>query len=267
MGPGVERLGSTGPAPGRSAPAYRGDMDADHPAAAEGTPIGRRVVLGLLGLGALGIVTGRRVQDGLSTTLAPVQQRDPTGLAGLLPLGDTFRYYSVTGAVDQPAAGAYRLTVSGLVGRPAAHTLDDLAAMPQTELVRDFQCVTGWRVPDVPWAGVRLAHLIELAGPAPEAAAVRFISFDGTYSESLTLDQARRDDVLVALRMLGAPVTHDHGGPVRLCVAPMYGYKSLKWLSGIELTSEVQPGYWEDRGYSVDAWVGRSNGRDDDPTG
>lgn len=242
-------------------------MPPDQPVPAEGAPIGRRVVLGLLGLGALGIVTGRRLQDGLSAALAPVQLRDPTGLTSLLPLGNTFRYYSVTGGVDEQDAESYRLTVSGLVDRPATHTLADLAAMPQTEVVRDFQCVTGWRVPDVPWAGVRLAHLIELAGPVAGATAVRLTSFDGAYSESLTLDQARRDDVLVALRMLDAPVTHDHGGPVRLFVAPMYGYKSLKWLSGIELTQAVQPGYWEDRGYSVDAWVGRSNGRDDVPTG
>jgi len=232
----------------------------------DGVPVGRRVVLGLLGLGALGIVTGTRVQDGLSALLAPVQTGDPTGLVSLLPLGNTFRFYSVTGAVDEADAGDYRLTVSGLVQQPGEHSLDDLRAMPQTELVRDFQCVTGWRVPDVPWAGVPLGHLLDLAGPAPEATAVRLTSFDGTYTESLTIEQARRDDVLVALRMLDGPVSHDHGGPVRLYVAPMYGYKSIKWLSGIELTRDVVPGYWEDRGYSVDGWVGSSNGRSDDPT-
>ncbi len=59
---------------------------------------------------------------------------------------------------------------------------------------------------------------------------------------------------------------HAHGGPVRLYVAPMYFYKSAKWLSGITLTDEVRPGYWEKRGYDIDAWVGRSNGRDDEPT-
>jgi DMSO/TMAO reductase YedYZ molybdopterin-dependent catalytic subunit len=232
-----------------------------------GTPVGRRVVLGLLGLGALGVVGGARLQSGLSAVLAPIQVHDPTGLVSLFPLGNTFRYYSVTGGVAERTAADYRLSVSGLVGQPARHSLADLQAMPQTELVRDFQCVTGWRVPDVPWSGVRLGHLLDLAGPAAEATAVRLTSFDGTYTESLTMEQARRDDVLVALRMLGAPVTHDHGGPVRLYVAPMYGYKSLKWLSGIELTGGVVPGYWEDRGYSVDGWVGSSNGRVDDPTG
>ena len=53
---------------------------------------------------------------------------------------------------------------------------------------------------------------------------------------------------------------------MRLYVAPMYGYKSCKWLDRIELTKEVEEGYWEVRGYDVDGWVGRSNGRDDDAT-
>jgi DMSO/TMAO reductase YedYZ molybdopterin-dependent catalytic subunit len=235
--------------------------------ASDGTPVGRRVVLGLLGLGALGIVGGARLQQGLSAALAPLEARDPTGLIGLLPLGDTFRYYSVTGGVARPRAADYRLTVSGLVRHPGAHTLADLRAMPQTDLVRDFQCVTGWRVPAVAWAGVPLGRLLDLAGPTDGATAVRLTSFDGAYTESLTLEQARRPDVLVALRMLDGPVTHDHGGPVRLYVASMYGYKSLKWLSGIELTRDVVPGYWEDRGYAVDGWVGSSNGRSDAPTG
>src|SRR3954471_15242024 len=152
-------------------------MPPDVPGPADGVPVGRRVVLGLLGLGALGIVGGARLQSGLSAAFAPIETRDPTGLVGLLPLGNTFRYYSVTGAVDEQATGDYRLSVSGLGGRPAEHTLADLAAMPRTDLVRDFQCVTGWRVPDVPWAGVRLGHLLDLADPAPGATAVRLTSF------------------------------------------------------------------------------------------
>jgi len=158
--------------------------------------------------------------------------------------------------------------VNGLVGTPSTYTLADLQLMPQTMLTRDFQCVTGWRVPQVHWSGVRLSDLLDLANPQPTATAIRFGSFDGTYSESLTLEQARRADVIVALRMLGKPVTHDHGGPVRMYVAPMYGYKSTKWLSTIELTAAVEPGYWERTGdYAVDGWIGESNGREDDPVG
>lgn len=222
---------------------------------ANGTPVGRRTVLGLLGLGALGVVTGHRVQDGLASLLAPIQQRDPTGLLSLIPLGDTFRFYSVTGSVPRRTAATYRLTVSGLIARPATYTLADLQAMPQTTLVRDFQCVTGWRVPQVHWTGVRLSDLLDRAGPTATAKAVRFSSFDGTYTESMTLDEARRGDVIVALQMLGHAVTHDHGGPVRIYAAGMYGYKSTKWLSGIELTDREIPGYWETRGYDIDGTI------------
>jgi DMSO/TMAO reductase YedYZ molybdopterin-dependent catalytic subunit len=227
----------------------------------DGSPVGRRVVLGLVGLGALGIVTGTRAQNAVTSVLAPIQLRDPTGLTSLLPVGDTFRFYSVTGGVPTKDAASYRLVVDGLVDHPTTLTLADLRAMPQTSLVRDFQCVTGWRVPQVHWQGVRLSTLLDHAGVRAEGRAIRLTSFDGTYTDSLTLDQARLPDVIVALQMLGGDVTHDHGGPVRLYVAPMYGYKSVKWLSGIEVTDQVVPGYWEHRWYDVDGFVGESNGR------
>ena len=140
------------------------------------------------------------------------------------------------------------------------------AARPPVQLTRDFQCVTGWRVHDVKWVGVRLRDLLDDAGVQPTAKAVRFTSFDGVYTESLTLEQARRDDVLVAYKLDGQNLSRIHGGPVRLAVTPMYGYKSLKWLDTIELTDQVEPGYWEHRGYDVNGWVGHSNGRSDDPT-
>ena len=222
------------------------------PSELDGTPVGRRVVLGLLGLGALGVVTGGAVQDGLSRLLA----NDPTGLSGLVPLGNTFRYYSITGSVEPQGAATYRLAVSGEVDRPATYTLAELEALPQVQLTRDFHCVTGWEVDDVPWTGVRLADLVDQAAPTAAAKAVRFTSFDGAYTENMTLDQARADDVIVALTMYGKPVTHDHGGPVRVYAAPMYGYKSTKWLSGIELVTSNQPGYWEQRGYPLDGFIG-----------
>jgi DMSO/TMAO reductase YedYZ molybdopterin-dependent catalytic subunit len=226
----------------------------------DGKPIGRRTILGLIALAGVGVVRGAAIQDGLVKVLAPIELRDPTGLTSLIPVGDSFRFYSVTGAVPTKTAQTYRLAIDGMVTQPASYTLAELQAMPQTRLVRDFQCITGWRVPQVHWSGVRLSTLLDRAEPAAGAKAVRFRSFDGTYTESLTLEQARRDDVIVALQMLGAPVTHNHGGPVRMYVAPMYGYKSTKWLSGIELTANVEPGYWEHRGYPVDGFINPGQG-------
>ncbi|MEU8970026.1 molybdopterin-dependent oxidoreductase [Streptomyces monashensis] len=231
-----------------------------------GTPVGRRVFLGTLGLGALGVVAAPTLQRGMEGFLGAVAGKDPTGLTGLLPNGGGFRYYSVAASVPNRTAADYRLTIDGLVDHPRTYTLSDLRALPQTRLVKDVQCVTGWRVPGTPFEGVRLADLLAAAGVRSAAKAIRFTCFDGTYTESLTLDQARRPDILVALRMQDKDIGHDHGGPVRLYVAPMYFYKSAKWLSGITVTDHVQPGYWENLGYDVDAWVGKSNGRTDAPT-
>ena len=211
----------------------------------KGTPLGRRLVLGMVGLGVVGIGVGRQLSEGLSNTVASVAP----GLASVIPATGGFRIY----------------TVSGLVDRELTLTFDDIAALPQTGITADFQCVTGWRVNDVPWSGVLLSDLLRESGVKESARALRFLSFDGVYTESLTLDQAMQPDVLVATSMWGKPITREHGGPVRLYVVPMYGYKSLKWLSGIELGATVVPGYWEQLGYDVDAWVGESNGRSDDP--
>lgn len=228
-------------------------------ATTEGTPIGRRVVLGMLGLGAAGIVFGKSVQDGLARTLSP-------NVAALLPSGGRFRIYTVTGFLPRKATADYRFALGGLVDRPLDLGFADLIDRAPTALTRDFQCVTGWRVPDVAWKGVKLADLLDEAGVQSTATAIRLFSFDGAYTESLTLEQARRDDVLVAYEMEGKPVSRAHGGPVRLLMAPMYGYKSIKWLDRIDVVDEVVPGYWEVRGYDIDAWVGTSNGRDDAPT-
>jgi len=230
-----------------------------------GKPIGRRVFFGLVGLGAAGVVFGAKVQNKIEQWAAPLEAKDVTGLLSLLPLG-RFRFYTVTGSFPHRDRNKYTLQVTGLVERPLTLSYAQLVGMPKTRLVRDFQCVTGWRVPKVHWTGVRLSDVLDRAGVKPEATALRFVSFDGTYTESLTLAQARRSDVLVAYELDDSPLSSDHGGPVRLYVAPMYGYKSCKWLESIELTAQVEPGYWEERGYDVDGWVGHSNGRDDAPT-
>ncbi len=210
--------------------------------------VGRRVFLGMVGLGAAGVAVGAAVQQRVGSALG-------SGLGRLLPGGDQFVLYTVTGSFPKIPASSYRLEVTGMVHNPLRLTLADLEAMPKVTLVRTFQCVTGWRVPDVHWEGVLLSDLLDRAGVNASATALTFESYDGADSESLTLDQARLPDVIVATRMLGAPITSEHGGPVRLYVAPMFGYKSLKWLSAIRVTNQVVPGFWERNGYPVNAWL------------
>ncbi|MEU7019024.1 molybdopterin-dependent oxidoreductase [Streptomyces sp. NPDC046203] len=221
----------------------------------EGAPVGRRALLGVLAAGAVGVVAGPPLQRGWGKALAAASQVDGTGLTGLLPNPGGFRYFSVVGSVPRKSERNYALTIGGLVDRPRTYTLPQLRALPQTRVVGDVVCTDGWRVDGTPFEGVKLADLLDAAGVRGEAGAVRFTCFDGAYSESLTLEQARRSDVLVALNLQDKPITHEQGGPVRLYVAPMYFYKSAKWLSGIEVTEKVVPGFWEERGYPVDGWL------------
>jgi DMSO/TMAO reductase YedYZ molybdopterin-dependent catalytic subunit len=218
--------------------------------------VGRRVFLGMGVLGAAGIVFGAKVQNVLGSALG-------SGLGGLLPGGNRFRIYTVSGSYPKISESEYRLEISGLVDNPQIFTLADLKEMPPTSFVQEFQCVTGWTVSDVHWEGVKLSDILDKAGVKAKAVALSFESYDNTDYESLTLEQARLPDVIVAYRMLGAPVTVEHGGPVRLYVGPMFGYKSLKWLSAIRVVDQVIPGFWELRGYPVNGWRDGSTGPTD----
>ncbi|MFD9006726.1 molybdopterin-dependent oxidoreductase [Streptomyces sp. NPDC059582] len=222
---------------------------------ADGAPVGRRAMLGMLAAGAAGLAASPQLQRGWEGFLGAASQVDATGLTGLLPNPGGFRYYSVVGSVPRKNETNYELRIDGLVERPKNYTLPELRAMRQTRVVADVLCTDGWRVDDTPFEGVKLSDLLDAAGVRSEGVAIRFSCFDGAYTESLTLEQARRSDVLVALNMQDGPITHEHGGPVRLFVAPMYFYKSAKWLSGITVTDKVIPGFWEERGYAVDGWL------------
>ncbi|NUP46791.1 MAG: molybdopterin-dependent oxidoreductase [Catenulispora sp.] len=212
-------------------------------------------MLGVLGAGAAGLAAAPYLQAGWEKVLAKASQADPTGLTGLLPNPGGFRYYSIVGSVPRKNDTNYELRIDGLVDKVKTYTLADLRALPQTRIVHDVQCTDGWRVENTPFEGVKLSDLLDDAGVAAAGKALQFTSFDGAYTENLTLEQARRADMLVALRMQDAPITHEHGGPVRLYAAPMYFYKSAKWLSGITVTDRVVPGYWEERGYDIDGWL------------
>lgn len=230
---------------------------------ASGSPIGRRIILGMAAVGAAGIAFGSRISGPVNRAVNALSGGSSNGLSQLLPVGNDFRIYTVTGGYPTRSIDEYQLAINGLVRNPLTLSFTDLQARPVLEMTRDFQCVTGWRVDDVHWRGVALADLLDEAQMHDSAQAIRFKSFDGVYSESLTLAQARRRDVLVAYEMIGQQVTREHGGPVRLYVPSMYGYKSIKWLESIEVVDRVIPGYWERLGYDVDAYVGASNGRRD----
>ena len=95
--------------------------------------------------------------------------------------------------------------------------------------------MTGWKVSNVRWAGVRIKDVLGEVGKAKGAVAMTFVSAEVPYSDSLTVQQALLPDVMLAYEMDGKPLSRAHGAPVRLVMPQMYGYKSVKWVNHIEL--------------------------------
>jgi DMSO/TMAO reductase YedYZ molybdopterin-dependent catalytic subunit len=220
----------------------------------ETRPYGRRAFLGLLAGGLSAFAWAGPVSRALSPITSSFSQLS----ANLLPLGG-WRIYTITGVMPDVDAARWRLRVDGLVERPASFSLAQLQALPRAEQTSTFHCVTGWTVKDVHWSGVRFGDLLAQVAPLPQARALRFVSAERPYEDSLTLAQALAPDALLALGMDHQPLSRPHGAPARAVIPRMYGYKGVKWLERIELVATQPEGYWERLGYDQDAWVRRSN--------
>ena len=153
------------------------------------------------------------------------------------------------GDVPEIPRERWSLVVDGAVEAPLTLSWDDLLALPQVERQVDFHCVTGWSVLDVAWRGVPLDAVLALAGPTAAATHLMAHARDG-YSANLPLEEALKDDVLVAHTLRGAPLPRAHGGPARIVVPQLWAWKGAKWISRLELMEHDRRGYWEIRGYS-----------------
>lgn len=149
----------------------------------------------------------------------------------------------------------YRLRIGGLVEQPLELTVNEIWRLPHEEQVSDFFCVDGWAVQGLAWRGIRLKTLFDRIGLRSSATHLGLRSIGGVYSESIPLEVALRDDVMLATDLRGERLPSRHGAPLRLLVPPMYGYKSIKWVDQIDLLPRLHIGYWERRGYPPDAWL------------
>lgn len=155
--------------------------------------------------------------------------------------------------------GDWQLSICGHVKHENSWSIDQLRKMPQTELVTDIHCVTRWSKFDMKFSGVLLQDLLELCHVGESAQFVSFIAkSERDHSTSLSLVEAIELGTLVALDFKDEPLPVDHGGPLRTIVPGKYFYKSLKWLTRIELLAEDRLGFWEsDSGYhnNADPWL------------
>jgi DMSO/TMAO reductase YedYZ molybdopterin-dependent catalytic subunit len=215
--------------------------------------IGRAAFLGIVGAGVAGLFYGR---DAMRLAGRVV----PDSVEAIVPTSG-WRIYTIGNAIPRVDPAGYRLEIDGAVDRPVVYTLADLQSLPQATQVSDFHCVTGWSVEGVRWRGVRFRDLLGEAGLRPSAKALRFVSAEVPYDDTLSLQQAFLPDAMLALEMDGKPLSAAHGFPARVVMPRMYGYKNVKWVGRIDVQPHADHiGYWELRGYDEDAWVGASNG-------
>jgi DMSO/TMAO reductase YedYZ molybdopterin-dependent catalytic subunit len=163
------------------------------------------------------------------------------------------------GEMPDVSLDTWKLEVGGLVENPVTLTWEQFIALPQTEDVSDFHCVTTWSRYDNHWRGVRFRTIAELAVPKDSAHFVLCTGSDrmpGTsisYTTNLPLARAIEDDVLLVHTWERRPLPREHGGPCRLITPRLYAWKGAKWIRRIDFLAEDRPGFWEVRGYSNSA--------------
>lgn len=233
--------------------------------------------LGVAGLSALAVGCTAAAGDPLPPTYAwdvPSVPRNPT-YADPGPLrritdervAATYNnFYEFTTAKDKvwTLAGSLRprpwtVEVGGRVHQPRTFDLDELLrTMPMEERVYRFRCVEAWSMV-VPWIGFPLAKLLDAVEPMGDARFVRFVTLNDPrqmpgirsqpwypwpYFEALTMAEARNELAMLAVGIYGHALPNQHGAPIRLVTPWKYGFKNIKSVVKIELTTEQPPTFW-----------------------
>jgi DMSO/TMAO reductase YedYZ molybdopterin-dependent catalytic subunit len=132
-------------------------------------------------------------------------------------------------------------------------TWDEFRSLPSETVTVDIHCVTRWSKLDTVWEGVSVETLLtEVEEEAPYVLAFG----DGGYTTNLPIADVTDGKAWVAFAYDGEPLEAEHGGPARLLVPHLYFWKSAKWVRGLELREQNEPGFWETNGYHLygDPW-------------
>jgi DMSO/TMAO reductase YedYZ molybdopterin-dependent catalytic subunit len=150
------------------------------------------------------------------------------------------------GPTPRTETADWSLRIDGEVDDALTWTWDELMALPQETFTVDIHCVTKWSKLDTTWTGVSIDTLLD--GVDTEAEHV-VAWCDGDYTTNVPLEDVTGGRAWVVHTFDGEPLERAHGGPARLLVPHLYFWKSAKWVRGLTLTIEDQPGFWEQAGY------------------
>jgi DMSO/TMAO reductase YedYZ molybdopterin-dependent catalytic subunit len=122
----------------------------------------------------------------------------------------------------------------------------ELVGLPAEDITVDIHCVTKWSKLGTHWRGVSIDVLLAEIDTAAEFV----LAFcDGGYTTNLPLPDVLDGQAWVAYGFDGEDLEPEHGGPARLLVPHLYFWKSAKWVRGLQLRAEDDPGFWESVGY------------------
>ena len=150
------------------------------------------------------------------------------------------------------AEWTFSVTSDGV--EPKRWSWDEFQALPRAEVTSDIHCVTRWSKLDTAWEGVSVDTLLEGVG---DDAAYAIAFCDGGYTTNLPLEDLTGGKAWVVDTYDGEPLDPEHGGPARLLVPHLYFWKSAKWVRGLALRDDDEPGFWESNGYHMrgDPWL------------
>ena len=160
-------------------------------------------------------------------------------------LTDDFPVLSA-GPTPQVALDRWAFTVRTESGDEHAWSWGELTSLPTESLTVDIHCVTRWTKLETEWRGVSLDTLLEDVETAADFALVH--SYGG-YTTNLPLEDLLDGRAWVAFEYDGEALAAEHGGPARLLVPHLYLWKSAKWVRGLDLLLQDEPGFWEQLGY------------------
>ena len=159
------------------------------------------------------------------------------------------------GSVPRADLKKWDFRIFGEVEAPIRLTWEEFQQLPRTTIRCDIHCVTRWSRLDNTFEGVALKDLFGLIRPAP-AAGYALVHAEHGFTANIALADLLQPNVLLADTHDGTPLAPDHGWPLRLVVPHLYFWKSAKWVRGLEVLRDDQPGFWEQYGYHMrgDPW-------------
>jgi DMSO/TMAO reductase YedYZ molybdopterin-dependent catalytic subunit len=190
---------------------------------------------GIYGLGETLTYASQRLltRHSLAREFSRSQISNPPFENEMAPLNDAYKRLQTGGFAD------WRLTVDGMVDRPASFSLDQLKSYPRRSQITHLACEEGWSY-IAEWIGVPLSYVLDAVGVKPQAKYVAYFSIDPDWWDSVDMADALHPQTFLAYGMNGGELPMGNGGPLRMRVPRHLGYKSVKFVTHLTVTDSMK---------------------------